>query len=284
MSSLIQPVLRDDALLQDIRSATTLESPHLRVWWLGQSGFLISFQKQFLLFDPYLSDSLSEKYLHTDKPHTRLTERVIHPSALDFVQVVTSTHNHTDHLDRETLLPLRQANPGLQLIIPEANRTFVAERLGTDPQWPIGLVAGGQVTAGAMVFHGIPACHNTLETDESGRHRFMGYVVEIGPWRVYHSGDTLHYPGLEDCLRPWKLDLALLPINGNRPERRVAGNLNGEEAARLARAVDAKWVVPCHFDMFAFNTASPLEFESECQRLGQAFKTMKAGERWELRA
>ena len=200
------------------------------------------------------------------------------------MNVVTSTHNHTDHLDRETLLPLRQANPGLQFVIPEANRDFVAERLGTDLHWPVGLTAGGHVTVGAMVFHGIPACHNTLETDGSGRHRFMGYVVEIGPWRVYHSGDTLHYPGIEDWLRPWKLDLALLPINGNRPERRVAGNLEGVEAARLARAVDAKWVVPCHFDMFAFNTTSPLEFESECQRLGQAFKTMKAGERWELRA
>ena len=48
----------------------------------------------------------------TDKPHVRMTRRVVAPERLDFVDVVTSSHNHTDHLDAETLGPLRGANPG----------------------------------------------------------------------------------------------------------------------------------------------------------------------------
>ncbi len=74
-----------------------------RLWWLGQSGFLLQWQGIHVLLDPYLSDSLTKKYSQTDKPHVRMTELVIDPARLSFVDIVTSTHNHTDHLDAETL-------------------------------------------------------------------------------------------------------------------------------------------------------------------------------------
>ena len=38
-----------------------------------------------------------------------MTERVIAPERLDFIDVVTSSHNHTDHLDRDTLAPSNAA-------------------------------------------------------------------------------------------------------------------------------------------------------------------------------
>ena len=80
---------------------------------------------------------------------------------------------------------------------------------------------------------------------------------DLGSITVYHSGDTLRYPRMVELLRPFAIDVALLPINGNRPERRVAGNLFGDEAARLAQDIGARLVVPCHYDMFEFNTESP---------------------------
>jgi L-ascorbate metabolism protein UlaG (beta-lactamase superfamily) len=75
------------------------------------------------------------------------------------------------------------------------------------------------------------------------------------------------------------VDIALLPINGRAPERRVAGNLWGREAAKLATDIGAKLVVPCHYDLFAFNTAKPEEFVSECQRLRQPHRVLRLGER-----
>ena len=72
----------------------------------------------------------------------------------------------------------------------------------------------------------------------------------------------------------------LLPINGNRPERRVAGNLNGAEAATLAKACGAGMVVPCHYDMFEFNTESPEEFSTICERIGQPHRVLLNGESW----
>src|SRR5579872_6413680 len=120
---MIKPVLSGDALLADI------ERSAFQIWWLGQSGFLVQYQGRHLLIDPYLSDSLTHKYAATDKPHVRMTELAIAPERLDFIDVVTSSHYHTDHLDAETLGPLLRANPAIRLIIPEANRQFVAERL-----------------------------------------------------------------------------------------------------------------------------------------------------------
>ena len=99
---------------------------------------------------------------------------------------------------------------------------------------------------------------------------------------VYHSGDTVLYDGLVEKLRPFKIDLTLLPINGRAPERRVAGNLWGREAAWLAKEIGAKLVVPCHYDMFEFNTATPDEFVAECERIGQPDKVLRLGERLTL--
>src|SRR6478735_5168831 len=107
---------KDEALLADLAAARA--AGRTRLWWLGQSGFLLSSPQGTLLFDPYLSDSLTQKYAATDKPHTRITERVVRPGLLKNISIVTSSHNHTDHLDAETLLPVLANNPGIRFIIP----------------------------------------------------------------------------------------------------------------------------------------------------------------------
>ena len=127
---MIKPALQDDAFLDDVRDADSPEDFFL--WWLGQSGFLVKWQGRQLFFDPYLSDSLTRKYAETDKPHDRLTEIVVSPNSLQGVQMVTSSHNHTDHLDAETLHELHAANPDLTLVLSTANLDFVRERLGND--------------------------------------------------------------------------------------------------------------------------------------------------------
>jgi L-ascorbate metabolism protein UlaG (beta-lactamase superfamily) len=276
---MIKPALQGEAFLADVREAANLRDD-LHLWWLGQSGFLVQWRGSHLLFDPYLSDSLTRKYADTDKPHTRMTERVVSPDELDFIDIATSSHNHTDHLDGETLTPMMQANPEMQLLVPTANRAFAAERLGIDPDQLESVDAGQSITLGPVQMHAVPAAHEELARDELGRHQFVGYVAQLGPWTIYHSGDTIPYDGMEAVLRQWKIDVALLPINGRRPERRVAGNLWGREAARLAKAIGARTAIPCHYDMFEFNTETPGEFETTCQALGQAHHTLQAGQRW----
>ena len=276
---MIKPVLQDDAFLADVKQARD-DADHLHLWWLGQSGFLVQWQNHHLLLDPYLSDSLTQKYAATDKPHVRITEPVVAPHRLDFIDVVTSSHNHTDHLDKETLVPLLRANRKLELVIPEANREFVVDRLGIMAEQPRGLDAGQSVTLGVFKITAVPAAHNLVEKDEWGRHKFLGYVIQVDKWTLYHSGDTKLFNDMEVRLAPFRVDVALLPINGDLSERRVAGNLSGREAAMLAKQIGAKLVIPCHYDMFEFNTASPDEFVTAARELQQPYCILRAGERW----
>jgi L-ascorbate metabolism protein UlaG (beta-lactamase superfamily) len=232
-----------------------------------------------LLVDPYLSDSLTAKYASTDKPHVCMTERVIAPERLDFINVVASTHNHTDHFDPDTLGPLLAANSELAIVVPAANRAIAAERLGIAPDRLLTIDDGQTLDADGFAITAVPAAHETIERDEQGRLRFLGYLIGAGGLTVYHAGDTVLYDGMVERLGEHQIDVALVPINGRDPSRRVAGNLWGREAAWLARRIGARLAIPCHYEMFEFNTASPDEFIAECKRLEQRFRVLKAGER-----
>ena len=277
---MIRPAQSDAALLADIRAADRRDGG-FRLWWLGQSGFVLQWQSLHVLLDPYLSDSLTQKYRQTDKPHVRMTELVIDPAELSFVDVVSSSHNHTDHLDAETLGPILARNAGMKLVIPEANRAFVADRLKIEPTMPIGLDDGVTIELSGIRVSGFASAHDTVERDEHGHVKTLGYILRFGPWSVYHSGDTLRYEGMAEKLRPFAVDVAVLPINGRAPERRVAGNLSGPEAAQLAHDIGAKLAIPCHFEMFEFNTATPDAFVETCRLLGQPFRILRCGERFE---
>lgn len=279
---LIPAIKKDSELIKEMDSLAE-EDQRLYLWWLGQSGFLLQWNGQRVLIDPYLSDSLTKKYSNTDKPHIRMSERVVDPELLKNISIVSSSHNHTDHLDGETLIPIIKNNPGINFIIPEANRDFVTERVQCERNFPVGLSDGQSVSIGPFTFHGIPAMHNEIERDEKGNSKYMGYVIEAGNWSVYHSGDTLWFDELVALLKPFAVDLALLPINGNNPESKVAGNLNCKQAATLGKLIEARYVIPCHYDMFTFNTADVNAFITEAEKIRQPYKILKGGERFETK-
>jgi L-ascorbate metabolism protein UlaG (beta-lactamase superfamily) len=273
--------LKDEKFLADVRAAPAARGI-FHLWWLGQSGFLVQHDGRFLLMDPYLSDSLTRKYAGTGTPHVRMSERVVDPACLGFVSVITCSHAHTDHMDGETIRPILAANPEVQLVIPEAARELAAERLGIESSRPIGLNDGAQRAAAGFTISGIPSAHDAVETDEAGNHRYLGYVLEAGGRRFYHSGDTRPYDGLAERLARFNLDLGLLPINGWAPERRVKGNLDIHEAVGLGLASGMRLVVPHHFDMFEFNTGDPETFGAAARQRGLPVKILRLGERLTL--
>lgn len=276
---LIKAVKKNEELISEMDSLLQDENG-FHLWWLGQSGYLLQWNGKRILIDPYLSDSLTKKYAATDKPHTRISELVLKPELLKNISVVTSSHNHTDHLDAETLIPVLKNNPSIKFIIPEANRNFVAERVKCAIDFPIGLNDGKSITISGFTFHGIPAKHNEIDRDENGNCKYMGYVIEFGMYKIYHSGDTLWFDEMVDMLKPFNVDVALLPINGNKPERKVAGNLDCKEAAALGKAINAKYVIPCHYDMFEFNTADVNGFIKEAEKINQRFVILKGGDKF----
>jgi len=277
---MIAPLQKDSALLADIHFAT---EPAL--WWLGQSGFLFRNDSHFALIDPYLSDSLTEKYAGTKRPHVRLTERCVDPARLGFVTVVLSTHGHTDHFDRTTLRAIAGAEnrtERLHLIPPAANLDRARAMLSDLDVTFTGVDSGQWSCAAGFSIMALPAAHPELARDGEGHELFLGYIIEVAGRKIYHSGDTLWHDTVVRQATAAGPDIALLPINGNDPSRGVAGNLDGDEAARLAATIGARVAIPQHFDMFAFNTATPESFEKRCTELGVVSRTLRCGERWDI--
>lgn len=267
-----RPLLQNETFLADVEA----HRRGLALWWLGQSGWLVMLEGKGLLLDPYLSDSLTVKYAPTDKPHVRMTERVVDPARLTGILAATSSHNHTDHLDAETLLPVWASNPGMHMVVAEANRAFAAQRLGRAAEQLHGIDAGDSLCIGPYSLYGVRSAH------EHAGPEFIGLVIEAGGHRIYHPGDCVLYDGLTANLEPFHVDLALLPINGSLPERRVAGNFWGREAAWLAKQIGAKLAVPMHYEMFEFNTVTPDEFVEHCERLRQPYRVLQNGERLDV--
>ncbi len=150
----------------------------------------------------------------------------------------------------------------------------------------VGLDAGdGSRTAGFSI-RAIPSAHERLDTDDHGRHLYLGFVIEAEGLRLYHSGDSLAYPGLSEQLGPEPFDVLFLPINGRDPARGVPGNMTAAEAVDLAAQIRPRFVVPHHYDMFTFNTVPVPEFAAEARRLpsGIVPRILSCGERWEVRS
>jgi L-ascorbate metabolism protein UlaG (beta-lactamase superfamily) len=286
----IEPLFADDAFLENLSKMEASSGDRVVIAWLGQSGYLVCHKGFRFLIDPYLSDSLTRKYAETTKPHERVSRMVITPERLTGISFVTSSHNHTDHLDGETLAKLIGANPGVKVIVPRANYTFALDRL----------VSAGVANAATYIMaipvdetltmsdiHGctitaVPAAHEALDTDENGDYRYHGYCITIGGKTIYHSGDCVPYAGLVDAVAPHHPDVALLPINGRDPSRGVSGNFSGPEAAALAQSLGVKHVIPNHNDLFAFNTADPQEFVDACEATSQPYKVLRLGEAFVL--
>ncbi len=253
------PVHHDQALtIADLLAGPGVADGVTRLWWLGQAGFAIRHGVQVLLIDPYLSDSLAVKYAGTRFPHTRLHPSPVAPEALKDVVGVLHTHAHTDHMDPGTIPAVLSSNRPT-FVAPRARRAIALER-GIPAERLTGVDAGDGVQIGPFAVTAVPAAHEELTRDADGAHHFLGYVIDTGTVRIYHSGDCVPFAGQADLIAGMGVDVALLPVNGrdrHRLANGVPGNFTTVEAAELCVAAGIPALVCHHFGLFDFNTIAP---------------------------
>jgi L-ascorbate metabolism protein UlaG (beta-lactamase superfamily) len=279
---MIQPKKAGKPLIDEIASSRP-GMGEVHVWWFGQSGFLLKSAEAAVLIDPYLSDHLTRKYEATSRPHVRMTRSPLRAADLKGIDLLLASHKHSDHLDPGTAPDLMVASPAALLGLP-APLLDHAVGLGIPANRLVGLFAGEPFSIPGATVRPLPSAHEGLDTDESGRHLYLGFVLEMGGLRFYHSGDSLAYDGLAERLGGSSIDVMFLPINGRDPARGVPGNMSASEAVELARQVRPRFVVPHHYNMFTFNTVPVSEFEREAGALPHEVrpKVLECGERWEV--
>ena len=239
--------------------AVELRRPHrgLSLFWLGQAGFLLRQDERVILIDPYLSDSLAEKYRGQRFDHRRMMPAPIAPDEVPRVDLVLCTHRHGDHMDPGTLRALAMRHSGCQFVVPAAELSH-ASALGPSADRLVAAEAGAalQPVDGVLIMP-VAAAHETLRRDDAGRHHFLGYGIFVDAIRLYHSGDCVPYAGLANTVGSLDATLALLPVNGRdqtRADAGVPGNFTLEEAVALCRDTQIPDLIPHHWGMFAFNS------------------------------
>lgn len=143
------------------------------------------------------------------------------------------THRHRDHFDPPALQRLAKRVP--VAVCPQEMATAVSRlgfrRVVALDWWEATRIGGVRITA-------VPARHSVPEN---------GYVLEHGVVSVYLAGDTRFFPGLVDvAIRFPGLDVALLPIGGVRFFG-FSTEMTPEQAARAARILGARHVVPVDY-------------------------------------
>jgi L-ascorbate metabolism protein UlaG (beta-lactamase superfamily) len=249
----LPPVQSGRALLADI-DGTISTTPTL--WWLGHRGFVMRFATITFYIDPCLS-APSAPLAAADVRHA---------------DMLLTTHAHPLHLDPATILPMLQSSPRSKVVLPKS----AAESART-----AGIPFDRMTTTDADLrveyfkdnlygrVYAVPSANPTLDYSPTSGYPYLGYLIRFGRWTVYHAGGCAMYEGLADRLRPFNVNVALLPIG--------EGNFSVSEAADLAAAIGAAWIV-----VPADEHASSFVSHMLGHRPEQRFKVLQCGAKWSV--
>jgi L-ascorbate metabolism protein UlaG (beta-lactamase superfamily) len=255
------------------------------LWYLGQHGFVVNLGGLVFYIDVILND-LRDKEGRSRREYPA----PFAPGLVRRVDYVLCTHNHADHLNLETLVPLAEANPRARFVVPRPWRPLLSGA-GIGEDRILGAGEGEELKLGAVSILPIAAIHTRFIQDEperaeNGDSLCLGYILKTKEIRLYHAGDTWVTPLLIQSLKAaGPLDVAILPINGTdweRTDTNYIGNMSALDAVKLARAVPADLSVPAHYDMMAANSENPALFADYLYRLcpEKRFHVFALGERF----
>lgn len=245
-----------DALLSPSRPAPfqvehpVRENARLAVLWIGHATTLIQIDDKFILTDPVFTSSVgqvSKRLVLPGLPATRLPH----------VDAVLISHMHFDHLSLGSLEEIEHKVS--RAIVPRGGLVYMPNFAFDVHE----LAAWQTHDAGDLAITAVPVSHVGWRygVDAAWMKSFTGYVIRYHGITVYFGGDTAY--AQKDFQRTARafgpIDLALLPIAPMTPGVFRRYHMGPEEALLALRDLDARWMVPIHFDTFVNSEDRPGE-------------------------
>jgi L-ascorbate metabolism protein UlaG (beta-lactamase superfamily) len=226
--------------------------------WYGHSCFAIRTPGgNTVLVDPWFGNPTSPKAV----------------GDVDACDVMLVSHGHFDHIGSAP----RQ--------VAEANALAIARR--TKPVWPcmhelslwledqlagagvevVGMNKGGTFSARGLDVTMVRADHSAGDWSAAGEGPLylgepVGFVVGLEDGRrVYYSGDTDVFGDMALIGEMWAPDVAIMPIGGHY-------TMGPGGAARAAKMLGVKKVVPVHYGTFPILAGTPDELRAELRAVG----------------
>ncbi|WP_344321439.1 MBL fold metallo-hydrolase [Streptomyces macrosporus] len=244
------------------------------ILFVGNATLLIRYGDLTLLTDPNFLHRGQYAYLGKGLLSKRLTEPALSVDELppDLDAVILS-HLHGDHWDRVARRRLPRSLP--IVTTPHASRRLQGlhgfSRATGLPTWHDHVLLRGrsQVRVTAL-----PGRHGP------GAARFlvppvMGSLLEFGDpggpvrLRMYLSGDTLVFPGIEEIARRCPdIHLAVVHLGGTTLPGGLLVTMDGTQGADLVSLVRPRRVLPVHYDDYSVMKSPLSAFLRETERPG----------------
>ena len=202
----------------------------MKITYLGQAGLMFETHGKIILIDPYLSDSVAkiEPQNYRRQP---INERFLKVKP----DVIVITHNHADHLDKETLVNyLTEESKVLSLAPLSAWKEL--RKFGGAKNNYVMFNDGTTWTEDSIVFRAVKAEHS----DEFS----IGVIITAENKNYYITGDTLYKEKVFKSLPDIKFEAVFLPVNGK------GNNMNIADALRFSERIKVRYIIPVHFGMF----------------------------------
>ena len=234
-------------------------STGLRVTWFGHSSVLIEIDGYRVLTDPVWSERISPVSFVGPK---RFFAAPLPINELPALSAVVISHDHFDHLDRQTIETLKDRVP--LFAVPLGVGAHL-EEWGVAPERIVERDWWEEVQVDELTLTATPARHfsgRSLTTIFLNKTLWCGWSIDGPMHKVYYSGDTAMFPGFKDIgERLGPFDLTLIE-NGAYNELWPDVHIGPEQAVKAHQMVRGKLMMPVHwatFDLAMHSWIEPAE-------------------------
>ncbi|MEO6349537.1 MAG: metal-dependent hydrolase [Candidatus Limnocylindrales bacterium] len=191
--------------------------------------------------------------------------------------VMLVSHGHFDHLgsgprdvaNADSLTVARRTKPAWPCV--HELSLWLETQLGEDPGVEIiGMNKGGKVSVAGLGVTMVRADHSAGDWSAAGEGPLylgepVGFVIELETgMKVYYSGDTDVFGDMDLIRAMYKPDVAIMPIGGHY-------TMGPEGAARAAKLLDVRAVVPVHYGTFPILAGTPDQLRAAARPIGARF-------------
>ena len=267
-----------------IRSEAEMASFRENVMWIGHASILINHKNVTILTDPQFSDRAS--------PFSFLGPRRVTPSPIKIdnlpdIDIVVISHNHYDHLDKESIRKLTRTQQNIKFLVPLGLKSLLEEwgvRNVTELDW------WEPVKVDGVKIQPTPVKHWSKRTFfDRNKSLWAGWMMQWSDFVFYFAGDTGYSSDFKETVKKLgKPDLAAIPIGAYEPRDFMkSAHINPEEAVKVFGDLNANYAIGIHWGTFKLTlepmNEPPIRLKNALKAAGfnsKTFRTLKHGEMW----
>ena len=215
----------------------------------GHASMIIKMNEETIFTDPFFSDraAILSKDIKIKFNYDNVPER----------PVVLISHNHYDHLDKQSVKALMKKNA--VFIVPLKLKAYL-EKWGAKEVYELDWWES--VSIGPVTYTLLPAQHwsRRIAIGQKGGMSLWGSYMIQGSKTVFYSGDSGYFRGFEEFGSKYEIDYAIIGAGAYEPRWFMHySHLGPSEFIRAADELGAKISIPMHFGIISLSD-EPLNY------------------------